>query len=145
MRPVFDLLDIVLSMPLIIRQMLTSSPFVLLSYTLLCSVGDNKFINELPASFGNMTNLVSLIGARNSFSKNATQTAVCDNTTLLVMDCDSCECCDVCCDGGNDGVCDFQLDVSTLLGYACGAWYKYCLSNVDFFVEEAGKINPNLY
>jgi len=37
------------------------------------------------------------------------------------------------------------LDVSTLLGYACGAWYKYCLSNVDFFVEEAGKINPNLY
>ena len=138
-------MDIVLNMPLIIRQMLTSYLFTLLSCTLLCSVGDNKFIDELPASFGNMTNLVSLIGARNSFSKNATQTAVCDNTTLLVMDCDSCECCDVCCDGGNDGVCDFQLDVSTLLGYACGAWYKYCLSNVDFFVEEAGKINPNLY
>ena len=64
----------------------------------------------------NMSNLVSLNGAKNSFTDSATQTSVCDNTntSLLVMDCNACECCEVCCDGENDAVCDFQLDVRTV-------------------------------
>jgi len=47
----------------------------------------------------------------------------------LVMDCDACECCEVCCDGGNDAVCDFHLDVFTFLGYDCGAWFAACLAS----------------
>eukprot|EP00986_Skeletonema_menzelii_P000630 scaffold173_cov146-Skeletonema_menzelii.AAC.1 len=74
-------------------------------------VGDNKLTGDLPASFANMSNLVSLIGPKNSFTDSATQLSVCGNmnTTTLVMDCDACECCEVCCDGENDAVCDFQL------------------------------------
>eukprot|EP00984_Skeletonema_dohrnii_P034773 scaffold33677_cov90-Skeletonema_dohrnii-CCMP3373.AAC.1 len=80
------------------------------SDNVVVDIGDNKLTGELPTSFANMSNLVSLIGAKNSFADNATMEAVCDNSTLLVMDCDACECCEVCCDGENDGVCDFKLD-----------------------------------
>ena len=78
---------------------------------IVVDVGDNRFTDDLPASFANMSNLVSLVGAKNSFTDSATSEAVCDNanTSLLVMDCDACECCEVCCDGENDAVCDFQL------------------------------------
>ena len=81
------------------------------SDNIVVDVGDNKFTGDLPASFANMTNLVSLVGPKNSFTDSATSEAVCDNanTSLLVMDCDACECCEVCCDGENDAVCDFQL------------------------------------
>jgi len=94
------------------------------SDNVVVDIGDNKFTGELPTSFANMSNLVSLIGAKNSFADSATMKDVFDNTTLLVMDCDACECCEVCCDGDNDAVCDFQLDAYTLLGYDCGAWLK---------------------
>ena len=81
------------------------------SGNIVVDVGDNRFTGDLPASFANMSNLVSLIGAKNSFTDSATSEAVCDNTntSLLVMDCDACECCEVCCDGENDALCDFQL------------------------------------
>ncbi len=99
-------------------------------------IGDNMFTDFLPASFANSSSLVSLIGAKNSFADGATQTAVCDNTTLLVMDCDACECCEVCCDGGeNDAVCDFQLDARTLLGYDCGTWFAVCLKQTEYYAE----------
>jgi len=104
------------------------------SDNVVVDIGDNKFTDELPTSFANMSNLVSLIGSKNSFADNATQSSVCDNSTLLVMDCDACECCEVCCDGENDGVCEFKLDSHTLLGYDCGAWYEYCLQGADDFV-----------
>ncbi|KAK1741228.1 leucine-rich repeat domain-containing protein, partial [Skeletonema marinoi] len=68
------------------------------SGSIVADIGDNKLTGELPTSFANMSNLVSLIGAKNSFVDSATMEAVCDNSTLLVMDCDACECCEVCCD-----------------------------------------------
>ena len=111
------------------------------SDNIVVDVGDNKFTGDLPASFSNMINLVSLIGARNSFASSTTSEAVCNNTRSLVMDCDACECCEVCCDGGNDAVCDFHLDVRTVLGYDCGAWFQYCMQKVDDF---AGP-DPGLY
>lgn len=37
-----------------------------ISDNVVVDIGDNKFTDELPASFGNMSNLVSLIGAKNS-------------------------------------------------------------------------------
>ena len=77
---------------------------------------------------------------RNSFADNATQSSVCDNSTLLVMDCDACECCEVCCDGENDGVCDFKLDVRKVLGYDCGAWYEYCVRGADYFAEAGNEL-----
>ena len=82
---------------------------------ILVDVGDNKLTGDLPASFANMSNLVSLIGPKNSFVDSATTEAVCDNTntTNFIMDCDACECCEICCDGENDAVCGFQLDVRT--------------------------------
>eukprot|EP00984_Skeletonema_dohrnii_P030894 scaffold22771_cov108-Skeletonema_dohrnii-CCMP3373.AAC.1 len=80
------------------------------SDNVVVDIGDNEFTGELPTSFANMSNLVSLIGAKNSFVDSSTMEDVCDNTTLLVMDCDACDCCEVCCDGENDAVCDFQLD-----------------------------------
>ena len=81
------------------------------SDNIVVDVGDNQFTSDLPASFANMSNLVSLIGPKNSFTDSATSEAVCDNTntTLFIMDCDACECCEVCCDGENEAVCDFQL------------------------------------
>jgi len=103
------------------------------SDNVVVDIGDNKFTDELPTSFANMSNLVSLIGAKNSFADNATQSSVCDNSTLLVMDCDACECCEVCCDGENDAVCDFKLDVRIVLGYDCGAWFFHCLQGADYF------------
>ncbi|KAK1741235.1 leucine-rich repeat domain-containing protein [Skeletonema marinoi] len=103
------------------------------SDNVVVDIGDNKFTDELPTSFANMSNLVSLIGAKNSFADNATQSSVCDNSTLLVMDCDACECCEVCCDGENDGVCDFKLDVRKVLGYDCGAWFQFCLQGANYF------------
>ena len=102
------------------------------SDNVVVDIGDNKFTGELPTSFANMSNLVSLIGAKNSFVDSATIEDVCDNTTLLVMDCDACECCDVCCDG-DDGVCDFQLDVRIVLGYDCGSWFQHCLQGSNDF------------
>eukprot|EP00985_Skeletonema_marinoi_P020556 scaffold12270_cov161-Skeletonema_marinoi.AAC.3 len=102
------------------------------SDNVVVDIGDNKFTGELPTSFANMSNLVSLIGAKNSFADSTTMKDVCDNTTLLVMDCDACECCEVCCDG-DDGVCDFQLDAYTLLGYDCGAWLKACMKDTEYF------------
>lgn len=96
-------------------------------------IGDNNFTGFLPSRFVNMSNLVSLIGAKNSFADGATQPAVCDNTSLLVMDCDACECCEVCCDRENNDLCDFQLDVGTLLGYDCGVWFEYCLMEADYY------------
>ena len=104
------------------------------SGSIVADIGDNKLTGELPTSFANMSNLVSLIGAKNSFADSTTMKDVCDNTTLLVMDCDACECCEVCCDG-DDGVCDFQLDAHTLLGYDCGAWLKACIKDRDYFAE----------
>ena len=103
------------------------------SGNIVVDVGDNRFTGDLPASFANMSNLVSLIGAKNSFTDSATQTSICDNTntTVFIMDCDACECCEVCCDGENDAVCDFQLDVRTVLGYDCGTWFQYCMQD-DF-------------
>ena len=103
------------------------------SDNVVVDVGDNKFTDKLPSSFENMSNLVSLIGTKNSFADNATQPAVCANTSLLVMDCGACECCEVCCDGENDGVCDFHSDVGTMLGYDCGAWFKYCVKDAEYF------------
>mmetsp|Transcript_11034 Transcript_11034/g.18172 ORF Transcript_11034/g.18172 Transcript_11034/m.18172 type:complete len:818 (-) Transcript_11034:524-2977(-) len=97
------------------------------SGNIVVDVGVNKFTGELPSSFANMSNLDSLFAAKNSFAHNATRPAVCDNTTFLVMDCDACECCEVCCDGGNGGLCDFKLDVRTMLRYDCGSWLKSCL------------------
>ena len=111
------------------------------SDNIVVDVGDNKFTGDLPASFSNMSNLVSLIGAKNSFASSTTSEAVCNNTRSLVMDCDACECCEVCCDGENDAVCDFHLDVRTVLGYDCGAWFQYCMQKVDDF---AGP-DPGLY
>eukprot|EP00985_Skeletonema_marinoi_P024869 scaffold17698_cov198-Skeletonema_marinoi.AAC.1 len=113
-------------------------PYALFSETsdndnVAVDIGDNKFTDVLPSSFANMSNLVSLIGAKNSFANSATQPAVCEDTSLLVMDCDACECCEVCCDGENDGVCDFQLDVRTLLGYDCGTWFAHCLQGTEYF------------
>jgi len=103
------------------------------SDNVIVDIGDNKFTDFLPDSFANMSSLVSLIGAKNSFADGATQTAVCDSTSLLVMDCNACECCEVCCDGENDIVCDFHLDVRTLLGYDCGAWLASCLKEDEYF------------
>ena len=103
------------------------------SGSIVADIGDNKFTGELPTSFANMSNLVSLIGAKNSFADSTTMKDVCDNTTLLVMDCDACECCEVCCDEDHDGVCDFQLDAYTLLGYDCGAWLKACMKDTEYF------------
>lgn len=91
-------------------------------------VGNNGFAGKLPMSFANMSNLVSLIGARNSFADNTTHPAVCEDTSTLVMDCDACECCEVCCDGSN-ALCDFKLDARTMLGYRCGEWYKFCVQS----------------
>ena len=98
------------------------------SDNIVVDIGDNKFTEELPTSFADMSNLVSLIGAKNSFVDSATMKDVCDNTTLLVMDCDACECCEVCCDG-DDGVCEFQLDVRMVLRYDCGVWFQFCLQD----------------
>ena len=95
-------------------------------------VGDNGFTGELPMSFANMSNLVSLIGARNSFVDNTTHPAVCNDTSMLVMDCDACECCEVCCEGNNT-LCDFKLDARTILGYDCGAWLRFCIQGPDYF------------
>ncbi len=95
-------------------------------------IGDNKFTGFLPSSFANMSNLVSLIGAKNSFADGATQTAVCDNNSLLLMDCNACECCKICCDRGDD-LCDFQLDVGTLLGYDRGSWFAVCLKEAEYY------------
>ncbi len=103
------------------------------SDNVIVDVGNNKFTGELPVSFANMSNLVTLIGTKNTFADGAISEAVCNKTTLLVMDCDACECCEVCCDGENDAVCDFQLDVSTMLGYDCGGWFQYCMQGVDYF------------
>eukprot|EP00984_Skeletonema_dohrnii_P003797 scaffold1309_cov106-Skeletonema_dohrnii-CCMP3373.AAC.2 len=64
------------------------------SDNVVVDIGDNEFTGELPSSFANMSNLVSLIGAKNSFVDSATIEDVCDNTTLLVMDCDACDCCE---------------------------------------------------
>ena len=108
------------------------------SDNVIVDVGNNKFTDGLPASFANMSNLVSFIGTKNSFTDSATSEAVCDNTTLLVMDCDACECCEVCCDGENDAVCDFQLDVPTVLGYACGSWFVVCMQGKDDFAQVIG-------
>jgi len=102
------------------------------SDNVVADIGDNKLTGELPTSFANMSNLVSLIGAKNSFADSTTMEDVCDNTTLLVMDCDACDCCEVCCDG-DDAVCDFQLDVRIVLGYDCGSWFQYCLQGADDF------------
>eukprot|EP00985_Skeletonema_marinoi_P020554 scaffold12270_cov161-Skeletonema_marinoi.AAC.1 len=110
------------------------------SDNVVVDIGDNKFTDELPTSFANMSNLVSLFGAKNSFADNVTQSSVCDNSTLLVMDCDACECCDVCCDGENDGVCDFQLDGRAVLGLECGAWYEYCVRGADYFAEAGNEL-----
>ncbi len=99
------------------------------SGNVVVDIGDNQFSDELPASFANMSNLVSLIGTKNTFADGATSEGICDNTTLLVMDCDACECCEVCCDGENDAVCDFQLDVSTVMGYDCGSWFQLCMQD----------------
>ena len=104
------------------------------SDNVVVDIGDNKFTDELPSSFANMSNLVSLIGAKNSFVDSSTMEDVCDNAALLVMDCDACGCCEVCCDGENDTVCDFQLDVFTVLGYHCGSWFmSSCLQGADYF------------
>jgi len=105
------------------------------SDNVVIDIGDNKFTDGLPSRFANMSNLVSLIGAKNSFAANVTQPAVCDNTEMLVMDCSACECCDVCCNGENDDVCDFHLDVRVILGYDCGAWFAYCLQGVEYFAN----------
>jgi hypothetical protein len=105
------------------------------SDNVVVDIGDNKLTGELPTSFANMSNLVSLIGAKNSFSNDATMEAVCDNSTLLVMDCDACECCEVCCDEEHERVCDFQLDVRIVLGYDCGSWFQHCLQGADDFAE----------
>jgi hypothetical protein len=113
------------------------------SDNVVVDIGDNKFTDDLPSSFANMSNLVSLIGAKNSFADNATQPVVCDNTTLLIMDCGACECCDICCDGENDGVCDFQLDVHALLGYGCGAWFMYCMQGAEYFSEADNDLLSN--
>ncbi|KAK1734954.1 leucine-rich repeat domain-containing protein, partial [Skeletonema marinoi] len=110
------------------------------SDNIVVDIGGNKFTGELPTSFAKRSNLVSLIGARNSFADNATQSSVCDNSTLLVMDCDACECCEVCCDGENDGVCDFQLDGRTVLGYDYGAWYQYGVRGADYFAEAGNEL-----
>lgn len=109
------------------------------SDNIVVDIGDNKFVGDVPVSFANMSNLVSFIGAKNSFADRATQTAVCDNTTLLVMDCDACECCEVCCDGGeNAAVCDFQLDAPAVLGYDCGSWFQFCLYQAKDFAQITG-------
>ena len=106
------------------------------SDNVIVDIGDNKFTDELPASFADMSNLVSLIGAKNSFADGATSDGVCDNTTLLVMDCDACECCEVCCDGGeNDAVCDFKLDVPAVLGYDCGSWFQFCMQEAKDYAD----------
>eukprot|EP00984_Skeletonema_dohrnii_P007474 scaffold2707_cov90-Skeletonema_dohrnii-CCMP3373.AAC.6 len=110
------------------------------SDNIVVDIGDNKLTGELPTSFANMSNLVSLFGAKNSFADNVTQSSVCDNSTLLVMDCDACECCDVCCDGENDGVCDFQLDGRAVLGLECGAWYEYCVRGAEYFAEAGNEL-----
>ena len=102
-------------------------------------IGDNKFTGDLPTSFANMSNLVSLIGAKNSFVDDTVEAAVCNNTSVLVMDCDACECCEVCCDGENDYVCDFQLDVRTLLGYHCGAWFGDCIKGEEYWDRIKGE------
>jgi hypothetical protein len=117
------------------------------SDNVVVDIGDNKFTDGLPSRFANMSNLVSLIGAKNSFAANVTQPAVCDNTALLVMDCSACECCDVCCNGENDGVCDFHLNVPWLMGYDCGAWYNYCLQGAEYFAEAGNELlsSPILY
>jgi hypothetical protein len=115
------------------------------SDNVVIDVGDNKFTDKLPSSFANMSNLVSLIGTKNSFADNATQPAVCDNnnTSLLVMDCGACECCQVCCDGENDNVCDYHKKVPNLLGYVCGAWYKYCLKDTEYFANSSSALTES--
>ena len=92
-------------------------------------VGDNKFTDDLPASFANMSNLISLVGPKNSFTDSATSEAICvnTNTTVFIMDCDACECCEFCCDGENDAVCDFQLDVRKDKTYLVGAYFPLAL------------------
>jgi len=42
------------------------------SDNIVVDIGDNKFTEELPTSFANMSNLVSLIGAKNSLVDSAT-------------------------------------------------------------------------
>ena len=104
------------------------------SDNVIVDIGDNQFTDEVPVSFANMSNLVSLVGAKNSFADSATPEAICDNTALLVMDCDACECCEVCCDGGeNDAACGFQLDAPSVLGYDCGTWFQYCMQGAGDF------------
>jgi len=109
------------------------------------SVGDNSFTGDLPASFANMSNLVSFIGAKNSFAENVTEPSVCDKTALLVMDCASCECCDVCCDEEHSNVCNYHDDVHTLLGFDCGAWYKSCLPVADYFANSSSALTEKEY
>ena len=109
--------------------------FAEISENVAVDVGDNSFTGDLPTNFANMSNLVSLIGAGNSFDDNSVQAGVCNDTSMLVMDCDACECCKVCCDGNNDALCDFKLDVKTVLGYQCGTWLRYCLQGAEYFEE----------
>ena len=109
--------------------------FAEISENVAIDLGDNAFTGDLPTNFANMSNLGSLIGARNSFDYGygTVEAGVCNNTAMLVMDCDACECCQVCCDGENDALCDFKLDDGTVLGYYCGAWLRYCLQGPEYF------------
>jgi iron only hydrogenase large subunit-like protein len=92
-----------------------------------------------------MSNLVSFIGAKNSFAENVTEPSVCDKTALLVMDCASCECCDVCCDEEHSNVCNYHDDVHTLLGFDCGSWYKSCLPVADYFANSSSALTEKEY
>lgn len=66
------------------------------------------------------------VGTQNTLDTNSTEDGICDNTKFLVLDCDTCSCCDVCCEGKDDGICDIHMSPYVHLGLECGTWWMYC-------------------
>ena len=67
---------------------------------------------------------------KNNFDSDAVTDVICEEATTLFADCESCSCCENCCDKDpddeNDPLCNFDLDFYNLVGLNCGLWWYTC-------------------
>jgi hypothetical protein len=116
-------------------------------------LGFNQFVGEIPTNFGSLTNLSELnvvsgvisfsfndigltlslpiaayfVATENSFDEDSTDAIVCNNTKFIILDCSTCTCCDVCCEGeGDSNVCDIHMTAYGHLGLDCADWWMFC-------------------
>ncbi len=67
---------------------------------------------------------------RNNFDVDAIEEVICDQVPFVLADCDSCPCCEACCDegsaGNDDFFCNFELDFHVVAGLNCRSWWEGC-------------------